>query len=140
MSESTSQKGYEVSDARFRAIMWGGGALVILMALAFVLMYVLLGHFESRKQAADAPASPLVEGRPLPPEPRLQVTPEIDLNTYRAKEDSLVNSYGWVSKEAGVVRVPVDRAMELMLERGFPVRESRDENRKPENVNHGEQQ
>jgi hypothetical protein len=133
MSEPTSQKGYEVSDARFHAIMWGGGALVILMILAFVLMYVLLGHFESRQQAIATPPSPLLEGRPLPPQPRLQVTPEIDLKTLRAKEDSLLNSYGWVSKEAGVVRIPVDRAMKLILERGFPARE-------PENGNRGVRQ
>ncbi len=138
MSEPTNSKGYETSDARFRAILWGGGALVILMVAAFALMYILLGHFESRQQATATPSSPLVEGRPLPPEPRLQVTPEIDLKTIRAKEDSLVNSYGWVSKEAGVVRIPVERAMALMLERGFPAQESKSGNRKPENGNRGE--
>jgi len=116
-----NQKAYESSDAHFRAIMWGGIVLAAIMIVAFVLMYGLLGHFESREQATATPPSPLAEDRPLPPEPRLQVLPEIDLKTFRANEDSL-NSYGWVSKEAGVVRIPVDRAMELMLERGFPVR------------------
>lgn len=128
-----NQKAYEISDARFRAIMWAGVALMVVMIAAFVLMYALLGHFESREQAMATPPSPLVEGRPLPPEPRLQVTPDIDLDSFRAIEDSLVNSYGWVVKEAGVVRIPVDRAMELMLERGFPART-------PENGNHGVRQ
>ena len=134
MSEQ-NQKAYEISDAHFRHIMWGGIGLAGIMIIAFVLMYALLGHFESREQATATPPSPLAEGRPLPPEPRLQVTPEFDLKTYRASEDALVNNYGWVSKEAGVVRIPVDRAMELMLERGFPARETETGNRKAENEN-----
>ena len=35
----------------------------------------------------------------------------------------MLGSYGWVDSDGGVVRMPIDRAVELVLERGLPVRE-----------------
>jgi hypothetical protein len=36
------------------------------------------------------------------------------------QEDQL-NSYGWVDEKAGVARIPIDRAMDLLVQRGVPV-------------------
>ena len=58
----------------------------------------------------------------LPPEPRLQTNPRQDLSDLRAREDQLLNSYGWVDKNTGVVRIPIERAMQLIVERGLPTR------------------
>jgi hypothetical protein len=60
--------------------------------------------------------------RQSPPGPRLQVAPAKDLDEVRATEDSVLNSYGWVVPNAGVVRIPIDRAIELVVQRGLPVR------------------
>lgn len=54
--------------------------------------------------------------------PHLQLTPPEDLQKFRAREESELNSYGWIDRTAGVVRIPIARAMELVLERGLPVR------------------
>jgi hypothetical protein len=54
------------------------------------------------------------------PEPRLQATPGADLKTLRAEEERELSSYGWVDRSAGVVRIPIDRAMELIMQRGLP--------------------
>jgi hypothetical protein len=56
---------------------------------------------------------------PLPPEPRLQDHPREDLATLRAQEDADPHSYGWVDRNAGVVRIPIEQAMKLTLERGL---------------------
>ena len=58
----------------------------------------------------------------MPPEPRLQTNPREDLRELRAKEDELLGSYGWVDKNAGVVRIPIEDAMKLTVERGLPAR------------------
>ena len=50
------------------------------------------------------------------PEPRLQVDAPNELRQMRAAEEAALNSYGWVDKEAGVVKIPVDRAMEILAE------------------------
>ena len=63
------------------------------------------------------------QGDRLPPEPRLQTNPREDLRTLRAKEDELLGSYGWVDKNAGVVRIPIEDAMKLTVERGLPARQ-----------------
>jgi hypothetical protein len=58
--------------------------------------------------------------RILPPKPRLQVNQQLDLQQVREQEQRILNSYGWVSKEAGAVRIPINRAMDLIAERGLP--------------------
>jgi hypothetical protein len=50
------------------------------------------------------------------------VAPEDDLAALRAQEDDQLNHYGWIDKKAGIVRIPIERAMELTAARGLPVR------------------
>ncbi len=59
----------------------------------------------------------------LPPEPRLQTNPREDLLKLRASEDATLDSYGWVDKNLGIVRIPIALAMKLTLERGLPARQ-----------------
>jgi hypothetical protein len=57
----------------------------------------------------------------VPPEPRIQADPTLDLWRLRAHEDAVLNSYGWSDRQAGTVRVPIDRAMDLLAQQGLPV-------------------
>jgi hypothetical protein len=61
--------------------------------------------------------------RPLPPPPRLQTYPFQDLKDLHREEDRLLNTYEWVNKSAGTVRIPIGRAIDLMAERGLPYRQ-----------------
>lgn len=54
--------------------------------------------------------------------PHLQLNPAEDLKKFRASEEAELNGYAWIDRTAGVVRIPVARAMELVLERGLPTR------------------
>ena len=114
--------GYEKTDVKFKPVFYSGLALFLLIILAMVLMFFLFGYFRSAREANMEPVSPLASERQLPEEPRLQVHPNLDWQKFKARQDSVINSYGWISKEAGVVRIPVADAMKIMLERGFPVR------------------
>jgi hypothetical protein len=116
---------HEESDIDFGAIVKFGGGLIVVAVLIHVLMWVLLGYFEARdgKQAQRMyPLAATQENR-LPPEPRLQTNPREDLAELRAREDSVLHSYGWVDRNAGIVRMPIDTAMKLTLERGLPARQ-----------------
>jgi hypothetical protein len=55
-----------------------------------------------------------------PPEPRLDALPQDTLASVRATEAALMD-YGWADEAAGVARLPIERAMELVAERGLPV-------------------
>ena len=48
-----------------------------------------------------------------------------NLQTFREHEDEKLTTYGWIDKNTGVVRIPIDRAKDLLLERGLPVRGAR---------------
>lgn len=37
---------------------------------------------------------------------------------YEAQQEKLLNSYGWIDQDAGVARIPIARAMELLQQRG----------------------
>ena len=81
-------------------------------------------HFFVRHQPLGPPASPFENVRTVPPEPRLQTTAPLDLKLYRADQEKILEGYGWVDSHAGIVRIPVDRAMDLLLQKGYPVRGS----------------
>jgi hypothetical protein len=66
--------------------------------------------------------SPAQDARQLPPEPRLEETPASDLQEMRAAEEQVLTKYAWSDKENGIVRLPIDRAMDLIVQRGLPAR------------------
>jgi hypothetical protein len=117
----TSHSGdHEHHDVPAGPILKFGLTLVILMVASFALVAWLFEWLSSRPVVLQH--SPMVHPGELPPPPRLQVTPLRDLEALRKSEEGVINSYGWVDRDAGRVRIPVDRAMQLMVQRGFPVR------------------
>ena len=83
--------------------------------MVHLLIYGLFGYFNGREGVKVPAEYPLAasQGHHEPPEPRLQTAPRQDLADMRAKEDEVLGSYGWVDKNAGVVRIPIDAAMKL---------------------------
>jgi hypothetical protein len=80
-------------------------------------LYGLDRAFVARQTRDSAPASPLAQYGPQePPAPRLQKNPRRDLADLRERERTLLESYAWVDRPAGRVRIPVDRAMTLMAD------------------------
>ena len=116
---------HEHSDVNITAILAFGGSLIVVAAVIHLLIYVLFGYFTSREQVQTPAEYPLAasQGHREPPEPRLQTDPRQDLADLRAKEDDQLTSYGWVDRNAGVVRIPIDQAMKLTLDRGLPSRQ-----------------
>jgi len=99
-------------------------ALTIGCVLTAIAMFGLYKFFQAREAAKDEPPSPLVDRSVprLPPEPRLQVAPERELAAMRAEHRAILESYGWVDEAAGVARIPIASAMDMVLARGLPAR------------------
>jgi hypothetical protein len=116
---------HEQSDANITAVLgFGAGLFAVIVAVSLIILG-LFGFFD-RREGVQAPSDyPLAaaQGQRMPPEPRLQTDPRQDLANLRAKEEEQLGSYGWVDKNAGVVRIPIDTAMRLTLERGLPSRQ-----------------
>jgi len=66
-------------------------------------------------------ASSFAEVRQLPAGPELQVNPRKDLIEIQDSQLQVLETYAWEDRKAGIVRVPIDRAMELLLQKGLPV-------------------
>lgn len=99
--------------------------LFVSMLASFAIVYGTFWFFEGRERAANAAAQkyPLaVSIHKDPPAPNLQRQPFKDIYSLRQGENEKLSSYGWVDKDGGVTRIPIDRAMEVLLQRGFPTR------------------
>jgi hypothetical protein len=116
---------HEASDVNIRAIFAAGFGLILVAALIHVLVWLLFLFFAGREGATVSPRYPLAasEATRLPPEPRLQTAPREDLRALRAREEAILNSYSWVDRNAGTVRIPIKEAMRIILEKGLPSRQ-----------------
>jgi hypothetical protein len=103
---------YEPSDADPRVISWiAAGIATFLIVSPLVLFAIYPSAHGARGIGRDLP---------FPPAPRLQTDPARDFENSRAADDALLTSYGWTDRKDGVVRIPIDRAMELTAKRGIP--------------------
>jgi hypothetical protein len=114
---------HEHSDISIRGISWFLGMLVVIVLLTDAAMWGLFRALDSLERRNDPFVTPLAApAGQLPAEPRLQTTPWHDLTQLRADEQTRLHGYGWVDQRAGVGHLPIERAKELLLERGLPSR------------------
>jgi hypothetical protein len=120
----------------YSGIVW---FLVVLTVTTLFCQALVWGMFEimERRVAAGDPPRPALSapqtspeikngrvesGTLEPPPPSLLVSEPTVLREFRKAEDETLTTYGWIDKSAGTVRLPIDRAKDLVLERGLPVR------------------
>lgn len=114
--------GHELRDLRPRNIALFGAALVIVIGLVLAVSHWIFEYNAARQAKEQIAPSPLAHTRVPTPEPHLQVYGAQDLQEMRAAEDRVLNGYAWIDKNAGIVRIPVDRAIALLAKKGLPVR------------------
>jgi hypothetical protein len=118
-SAGGSGAGHELSDLSPRAIAIFGIVLAATVIACLILALWIFGFFAAREAKLDVPPSPLAKPA-APAGPLLQVSAPKDLKEMRAAEEKILTSYDWVDRQAGTVRIPIDRAMQLLVERGLP--------------------
>lgn len=145
LTDQSVREGFEVTDANV------GGVAVFVIALAvsilvfFVFCYGMGKIINEALNRADGPvnkwkaanqiaprkaiqSSPQLEQEQLAkltkefPQPRLQLDDGAqDLADLHRREDLLLNYYSWVDEGKGTVRIPIERAMQLIAQKGLPV-------------------
>ena len=116
-----TRRAHETRDANIRNLLIFGVCLTLMVVAGLVVSRSVFHHYAS-SQGLGPPASPFENVRTLPSGPRLQVAAPQDLKHYKSAQDEILTSYGWVDRQAGVVRIPIERAMDILLQRGLPVR------------------
>lgn len=120
-------KGYEKSDVRAK---WIGGVVTFLIIGAIAIHFILAGQLRflgKSPPTRDAWSSPITRIRPEMPTnaSRLQLSPTVDLADFRSREEAKLNSYGWIDKTQGIVRIPIEEAMNLIVQKNLlPVRQT----------------
>lgn len=133
---NSTNAGYERQDISSAGVLY----FLLGLAVAGLLVYFVvdgLYHFLDKRSAAEqAPVNPLVTNAPtdtrhIPrdypqdtfPNPKLEEDERGQLNGIRLTEEETLSTYDWIDKNAGTVRIPIDHAMDLIAQRGLPVRQ-----------------
>jgi len=112
---------HERRDVNIRAIIWALVGIAITVGIVCLIGYWTFNIFENQAAARDIPPSPVADTNVVPPQPRLQASPAIDMAVFRRYEDSLLSNYGWVDRPAGIARIPIDSAIAVIARRGMDV-------------------
>jgi hypothetical protein len=142
--EIDAAAGYEKSDVRVTGIIVFLTALAIFVAVTGVLCYGIGMVINAQMDKQDGPTTKwtkTVEIRQLGnlpnnpemqkkmaelaqtfPSPRLQLDDgNQEIVDLHGREDLLLENYSWADQSQGKVRIPIERAMELIAEKGLPV-------------------
>ena len=117
IQHSPNGAGHERREVSVRLIVVSLGFLAVATFLVFLLVIGIFRYFYSTYSTEEATrlAQPVI-----PPQPRIEVAPYEGLQQLRAREDHVLNSYAWINKETGTVRVPIDRAIDMLAAKGLP--------------------
>lgn len=119
-ASSPQGREHEERDVSFRGLMLGIALLAGLLLGAGAAMELLFDVFSDREARDAAPPSPM-DAPASPSEPTLETEPGALLDRLRSTEDTLLNNYAWLDPATGIVRIPIDRAIDVIAERGLPV-------------------
>jgi len=126
---------HETSDVDVRGILWFVVIFVAFAVVTHIVLYFLYGFFVHKargdiqpprtaiKIPVQLPQTPLLQpllqkdsaGREIPP---YSSTPVTDMAEMRAAEEQALKNPGWVDKQHGIVRIPIDRAKQIVVQRG----------------------
>ncbi|MGH9404754.1 MAG: hypothetical protein ACRD3D_02830 [Terriglobia bacterium] len=111
---------HERTDANTRNLMWFGVGLLGLIIFGFIVTELAFLFFTGHQKVTQPTA--LFTKSQMPPAPLIQEHPGQELDQYRKQQAKTLDNYGWVDRKAGIVRIPITQAMDLLLKEGLPVR------------------
>lgn len=142
--EIDASLGYERSDVRISGIVVFLISMAVFVVVTAVLCYGVGSMINAHMNKQDGPTSRWVKTENIRelgnmpsaaamqdkvaqltqsfPAPRLLVDDgNADVADLHARENLLLNNYTWIDRSKGTVRIPIDRAMEIVAQQGLPV-------------------
>jgi len=127
--------GFERQDLQVSGILYFLLSLVVVTAICLLGLRGLYAFLDHREKELQPAVNPLVANVPADtrhiapgypqgafPNPKLEEDERGQLNGIRLEEEKTLYSYGWVDQKTGTVRIPIERAMDLLVQRGLPMR------------------
>ncbi len=124
---------FERQDLSPRGVMYFFAGLIALLAVIYAIAFGMYRFLDAYNHANQATLSPMVapkaDTRTVTdkdtqtfPEPRLEKNERTELREFIEDQDRKLATYNWADKDKGIVQIPIDRAMDLIVQRGLPVR------------------
>ena len=125
--------GFEQEDLSPSGPIYFLAGLALLGLVIYLIAFGMYRFLDSYERAHQPPLSPMAtpqadtrtvthENTQTFPQPRLEENERMDLRPFIEDQDRKLATYDWVDKDRETVRIPIERAMELIVERGLPVR------------------
>jgi len=116
-STNPETAGHEPAAIGVSGIVWGllaigGTILFAMLAIAGLMAYLALSETPATQQVAKPPAVSVVPPPSVPLDPRQTD----ELRRLRAREAQWLSEYAWVDREQGIARIPIRRAMQMMID------------------------
>ncbi len=121
MPEQQNAK-HETRDLDVPLVTWFALGLVVAVVVFFFATTALYRLFHREHPSPFAASRIELQPRIIAPPPQLQADPTMDLTTFHAGENAKLHTYAWIDKNAGIIRIPIERAMDLIAQRGLPTR------------------
>lgn len=112
---------YETRDANTTGVLTFLVALGTIIVLVSVSCYFLFRYYSAHAQNRAATESPFADTRQVPFGPQLQVYPREDWLKFREEQQKSLETLDWANRSAGIARVPIEEAMDMLVKKGVPV-------------------
>jgi hypothetical protein len=112
---------HERKDADVIGVLMIAGLLLLILSICFLVCWGILHLFNRERDAQQGrPRPPMAAQAPAFPQPRLLVHPGSEREKFQTAERRRLDTYGWIDRPGGIARIPIARAMQLIVERGLP--------------------
>jgi hypothetical protein len=117
MTDGRSEKlGHQGTDVKFSAVKWTVIVFALILAGIFWGVWGFYRYARNVDQSRDVSRTFVETAPPSPPEPRLEVDPHENLEDYLKQQQQILRTYGWVSRGRDQVHIPIERAMQMVVE------------------------
>ncbi len=117
MPEANERRSGSVTDVHARAVSTTAILVLVVIGIVLGVCHWLLGTWHAYANAGNRP----LDAPPMAP--MLESAPQDDRARYTAEKEKLLQSYGWIDRQRGIARIPIDRAMAVLAARNAAVRE-----------------
>jgi hypothetical protein len=129
--------GFEHEDLSPQGIFYFMGGVAVLGVVIYFILAGMYRHLDNYDRTHQPPANPMAATTGVDPQtmtypqirgqvektfpkPVLEYSEQTQYIDELKKQNEVLESYDWVDQNNGLVRIPIDRAMDLVAQRGLP--------------------
>ncbi len=116
--EKPDGAGHQPDKVNVARVLQIGAALAVIVVASMVLMVYFIGAMQQHSETG-LPQSAVLPLEQQPPLPRLDPDQPAQLAELRQYEERMLTDYQWIDEQNEVARIPIDRAMDIVLREDF---------------------